>query len=362
MFSRIFKTGLALALSISAVVSIAPVSSAENAPTIVNNPFQEEQGKEAAASELQEQVSDLVDLGVVKSTQATDLLATPELPEVTKNYSGNEILNEAMKIVAIDKSTNKVYEDIDQLIEEKQEAKQNSLGTTESLISTDNVQAASLAIFAVSFFDFIGNPDTANADYVTTGTVTGCVGLCIDIDYLIQLSVEASNSRIIGYSGVAWESEEVDTLEDVVLTYPINTTKYLRFNNTAIANERGTLKIAGSKIGNEVLVNTYGKTYPLDYYDPQSNIWLWEPPANLSRNVQTRSSDYRTKFMEYYKKNWGAPTEFTWSQVEIHHMRPLEYGGSNAVSNLIPLMNYANSHSVIPKHSSLDGGHTIFNL
>ncbi|NEZ40348.1 hypothetical protein [Paenibacillus alvei] len=85
-----------------------------------------------------------------------------------------------------------------------------------------------------------------------------------------------------------------------------------------------------------VLLNKKGVEYP-KYRDPQSGIILIEPNANLPVNPQKRGHRYREDLMEHYEKNYGKPTRFSWSDVEIHHMTPLKYGGSNGVYNLIPL-------------------------
>lgn len=63
---------------------------------------------------------------------------------------------------------------------------------------------------------------------------------------------------------------------------------------------------------------------------------MWEPPANLVVN-QRKPGDYRDTFIDWYDKTFGKPTRFSWSDVQIHHMQPLKYNGSDGATNLIPL-------------------------
>lgn len=72
-----------------------------------------------------------------------------------------------------------------------------------------------------------------------------------------------------------------------------------------------------------MLFFSMGVEYP-KYRDPQSGIILIESNANLPVNPQKRGHRYREDLMEHYEKNYGKPTRFSWSDVEIHHMTPLK--------------------------------------
>ena len=171
---------------------------------------------------------------------------------------------------------------------------------------------------------------------------------------MIQLEISTSNNWLYGYSVAYTESGTVEKLDTVSKVVPINDTKFWEWYGRGVALEGDDLVIAAEEYSEEpVLLNSYGKSYPIGYEDPQSGISLYIPPANLAVNVQQRNSTYKKDMERNYEANWGKPTEFTWDQVDAHHMRPLKYGGSNAVSNLIPLMNYNNSHPVVLKHSYL---------
>lgn len=308
-------------------------------PVIVQNPFEE---RDATYNRTNEQLLQLKNLGIIQ--EEIQDIEYPTLPEKAYQYQEIEIMNQQSIVVIEDIADHKIYTDTDQYLEAKERINKSQATTPSAL---------SINVYVVHFFSFVGNPDTADADYVHTAEVTDCIGVSCPDDYLVQLNLETSNNRYVGFSVAEYESDTVEEDEEVALIFPINDTKYYRYNSEVIALEGVNLVTADSGIGDVHLLNSYGKKYPLDYSDPQSGIDIFEPPANLSVNQQTRSSTFRTDFINYYELNWGTPEEFSWSEVEIHHNLPLKYGGSNAMSNGIPLMNSSSSHSVIPKHSYL---------
>lgn len=257
------------------------------------------------------------------------------LPEVSKEYQEIEALHDYSSVILIDKNSNNVI-------------------SVDEYLSTSGIDPSATNIYIVHFFSFVGNPDSPGAEYVHTGEVTNCFGLgCSGNQYLIQLNLQTSDYRFFGFINTEYKSDTVKKGVEVVLTYPINSTKYYKYKSVAYALEGTNIVEADSGESPSDLLNRYGKKYPLDYSDPDSGIRLYEPPANLNPNSQPRSSTFRSDFIKYYEENFGEPTQFSWDQVEIHHMRPLQYGGSNSMLNGIPLMNRSNSHHTIPKHSDL---------
>lgn len=329
-------------LSVFLVFSLllpATVTSADHsqlAPILASNPF--DTNKVDGHSKTREQLTKLMDRKILDSKVNINKLMdkVDDLPDAARQYHEIDILENFSSLFAVNSKTQQVYSgsDLDTLI-----ANQASL--------------SSLNFYIVHFFSFVGNPDTKDAEYVHTGEVTGCIGIGCSDDYLIQLTLQTSDYRYFGFTNTAGESDIVDVDEEVVLIYPINDTKYYKFNSIAYANERNSIVIAAAQESDSDLLNSYGLKYPLDYQDPDSGIRLYEPTANLSVNQQGRLNSFRDDFIEYYENNFGSPTQFTWDQVEIHHMRPLKYGGSNAMTNGIPLMKAAYSHAIIPKHAYL---------
>lgn len=134
---------------------------------------------------------------------------------------------------------------------------------------------------------------------------------------------------------------------------PLGTTAYYKWTGKVVSTYSGSSTMyVNSKIA-PFLLNKVGDWYPGGYKDKQSGIKLWYPPCNLVPNQTPDSSTYRTNFMRYYESNWGAPRYFDWTDVEIHHMSPLQYGGSHDVSNLIPLNGPKGTSDYLIRHNYL---------
>ncbi|MFI8716241.1 HNH endonuclease signature motif containing protein [Brevibacillus brevis] len=109
----------------------------------------------------------------------------------------------------------------------------------------------------------------------------------------------------------------------------------------------GSSPIAHLKEVEKILTNNKGEIYP-DYVDPQSNIKLIKPDADMVPQKREREVD-REAYKKRYEGYFGPPQYFSWNEVAIHHMIPLEYYGSNDFDNLIPLLKdgYKNDYILI---------------
>jgi len=89
-----------------------------------------------------------------------------------------------------------------------------------------------------------------------------------------------------------------------------------------------------------ILFNKAAVRYPT-YFDFRSGKVAFEPPTDLvkvpvSERVKWTTSD-RNKYRKWYENTYNGGKEMDWSGIEIHHIIPLAYGGTNDYSNLIPL-------------------------
>ncbi|GGH48429.1 hypothetical protein GCM10008014_12340 [Paenibacillus silvae] len=193
--------------------------------------------------------------------------------------------------------------------------------------------------------------------FVSAGAVTNVSGSGTKPkNYTVSLKNTISNTRSGVYSNDKEKNVTVKLKEEFVLESPISITKYWKGVTVAKANFDGSLVITAASASSDVmLLNKKGIKYPSDYKDRQSGIVMWEPPANLTANARTPGSKYRENFIEYYERNWGAPTYFKWTDVQIHHMRPVKYNGQDSVSNLIPLWKPGSSEkNGIKNHTELN--------
>ncbi|WP_068773437.1 HNH endonuclease [Paenibacillus sp. FJAT-26967] len=324
---------LTLSLFLSLSITTALASSISQERTVPNT--------KVGFDKVKDQLKSLHKLGYLDKDYSYDTFSDYK-PKYFEKYNGNlDIYNESTQIIALDTTTKKQINDIQKIID---------AADTNSLVTP---QKSSLAFFEVKFFFGVGNADTTDAEIINTGTVLRCWGIGCPKEYEIKLRTLVSTNQYGSYGIYASISEDARVLEDVIDTEKIYNTHFWKYDNIIYA-EKDPSWPAGAQNGTiPLLLNKKGLAYPLNYSDPQSGIPLYVPPTNLPVNQVTRSNDYRSKFISYYEGNWGTPTKFTWGQVEVHHMKPLKYGGSNDFYNLIPLMNYFSSSNTILKHSQL---------
>ncbi|WP_414852350.1 HNH endonuclease signature motif containing protein [Brevibacillus sp. IT-7CA2] len=114
----------------------------------------------------------------------------------------------------------------------------------------------------------------------------------------------------------------------------------------------GSSPIAHLKEVEKILTNNKGEIYP-DYVDPQSNIQLIKPDADMVPQKRERAVD-REAYKKRYEGYFGPSQYFSWNEVEIHHMIPLEYYGKNDFDNLIPLLKKGYKNDYILVHDEVN--------
>ena len=125
----------------------------------------------------------------------------------------------------------------------------------------------------------------------------------------------------------------------------LNFSYYKTISSTASTNNKTRVwrvYLTGKFLGNNLsystnyfLFNKKAMRYP-SYYEPYSGKKLWEPPTYLYADTTQRDPSFRSKYINNFKKTYPK-SNINWSNHEIHHMQPLKYSGSNALSNGIAL-------------------------
>ncbi|NRR19431.1 HNH endonuclease [Brevibacillus sp. MS2.2] len=205
------------------------------------------------------------------------------------------------------------------------------------------------------FFDHIMTADWAGGDIYSNIKVSAVIGSVSSVSatHSITRSVTKDGKyRVERTNKPYWRPPYVSLSQDRVRA---NAETYWwsgTFTGTVTFQSGSSAPIDTLKEVKSILTNNLGEIYP-DYVDPQSNIELIKPPADLVSQTRGRDSGYRTRFEKHYNSHYGTPQYFSWNEVEIHHMIPLEYWGTNDVDNLIPLLKDKYNNNYIMYHSEV---------
>ncbi|MFD0591032.1 HNH endonuclease signature motif containing protein [Paenibacillus sp. GCM10027627] len=272
--------------------------------------------------ELEFKLDSLVKQNII-TEQAAKELSQPStvINAKLQKYNDYQVLGSEVGIYAIDRQSN--------------EAKQ--IASTENNLSVTPASVNYNLTYRVDIFHLIADVAINLPKFVTLSTVTKVSGNgSKPTSYTISTNHGTNYLRQGLFVTGSSTTKNVKLNETVVLESPISQTKYWRSESNIKANFSVGHVIAASKTSEVWLANKKGVRYPTGYTDQQSKIVLWEPPTNLTANPRT-PGNYRSAFIAHYESTWGAPLNFTWDDVQIHHMKPVKYNGPDSVSNLIPL-------------------------
>lgn len=147
--------------------------------------------------------------------------------------------------------------------------------------------------------------------------------------YSTNLTVELQSKN----TGRSWYTQAIakNVKLDKTISVKSNTTKFWQVKVTGIFNGNNI----NSYYTYSFLYNKKCVRYP-NYKEAYTNKSVKVPPTNYTVNQVKRDPSFRNKYISWFKKNYpNANVNF--SSYEIHHMRPLQYGGSNSISNGIAL-------------------------
>lgn len=284
--------------------------------------------------------------------------------ELAEKYPDDAILAELNEILSEENIDNLFEEEIELGIDPSQITTHVSFFDTNSNVSlslndyveqledvssaqADNVMRAFGG--AVLYHSYLLTSETRFDHYVKITSFIGGTPTKIEL----TSNIYSATTRNGVYSKEGSAKATLRKVNDSVTAFMLPSTKYVKGDFSGLIYTGTTVGGTSSGTTPANLYNKKGVQYP-EYRDPQSGIKLWEPPTNLVANPRQRSDDYREKFIDHYNKTYGAPKYFLWSDVQIHHMRPLKYNGSDSFDNLIPLwrpgptpQNGILSHSVL---------------
>lgn len=165
----------------------------------------------------------------------------------------------------------------------------------------------------------------------SAGKVTGTVTM-VGSDNKTKLDIFLQ-SKETGGSWANRDQEENRTFtknKSISVSCETNNTKFFR------------VKITGKFLGkdaeeatNRVLFNKKAVRYP-NVKEVYSGKKCKVPASNLKVDKQKRDKRFRTKYIAHFEEKYPK-ANIKWTNYQIHHMRPIKYGGGNAMSNGIAL-------------------------
>ena len=181
------------------------------------------------------------------------------------------------------------------------------------------------------------NVSVSGAVSAVNGNVT-CIGTANNTSLTIRLQSLATG----GVWTTQRSSSGVSFRTDKSISVCKNTTqtRYWRINLSGI--------YVGNTINystNGVLFNAKAVRYPL-VLEVYSGKKLLSPPTNYIVKQTPRDSYYRSKYISNFEGTYPK-ANVTWSNYQIHHIRPLKYGGTNSLFNGIAITNA--QHSLLTK-------------
>lgn len=114
-------------------------------------------------------------------------------------------------------------------------------------------------------------------------------------------------------------------------------TRFFRGTIDAFVVTDGLISDNHKESSDKVLFNFAAMPYP-EYADSHSGKKNHEPSTSWSKvkNPVSWTSEDRRDYIAWYVDTYGDPG-WKWSDYDIHHIRPREYGGTNDTSNLMPV-------------------------
>lgn len=146
-----------------------------------------------------------------------------------------------------------------------------------------------------------------------------------------------------------WTGSQIYIGQNAYVDYITSSTNFWKISYSS----NGTWADGGftsfSDSSDPVLYNKKLSEYP-DIVDEHSGIVMKEPATttwSYGYVAPPLTSDERGKYIKWYIDTYGNPG-YDWSQYDIHHIRPREYGGTNDYYNLMPIDRWTHQNVVNP--------------
>lgn len=159
--------------------------------------------------------------------------------------------------------------------------------------------------------------------------------LIIKPNISIAMELKKGNTKYGSYTTVVpkTEPQKVGYLTNYSVEYP--GTNHYKFTIYLTSNDPN-LTISTPSATDYSCRNRTGNLWGFYYTDPNSHVSISEPPTNWAENQQQRPSNLNKTYQNNYNATYGTNIVVGSDVgIDVHHVRPLQYGGSNNMSNLI---------------------------
>jgi len=152
---------------------------------------------------------------------------------------------------------------------------------------------------------------------------------------LIIARADTKNGTYRVVTSYPWD-ELIRYDHDYSISIPAGTGHYMAIHRVdTLINNQAPNGIAATSYA---CINRTGHMWQFNYTDRVSGKRIEEPPTNYVKHARYgRPSTLRTFYFNWYRNTFGISLPESASIFEIHHIRPLEFGGDNTASNLIHL-------------------------
>lgn len=228
-----------------------------------------------------------------------------------------------------------IIQDISEFVEELVVAKEKAAN---SIFKKDIASASNsgYGYFFAAHNVAVVDMKTTKAKFVNIGTFTKTGGILKPVSLSMNLVNKRKTTSSGSYTNVISRTVNATKGRDYKVESPISKTYFWN----ATAKFTGTFKDGSKdttlKTSKRFLLNKKGVLYPV-FKDPKSKKVMSEPASTTWTKKyypEAWTTAKRNNYKKWYEPKYG---KLTWTDYEVHHIRPRVYYGSNDYSNLIPL-------------------------
>lgn len=201
--------------------------------------------------------------------------------------------------------------------------------------------------------------NSTNSTITLKSTITSLIGnkpviILAGYDLFSSKTLEGTYSKVTGFD-VEWTGAQIYVGKSYSKTYTVTSTNFWMTQNTTTAGWTGSLPVTKTGQAGPVLSNKKASLYPVIKNEHSGQFMPIPTKANMPvvplEDRVPWNNTLRGQYITAYINTYGNPN-WDWSLLDIHHVIPREYGGTNSFYNLFPLPRDLHQQRVTPWWSS----------